>query len=512
CAVDIRGNYIHDNSATQGGGICLRGCSGSVAGNTIENNALNASPQLRAGGGIAVFSSDGLTLAGNTVTGNILATEGAGIYVENSTGVVVAGGLVNGNSASFSGGGIAVKGSEAVIDGVELESNSSGAIGGAISATATSDVTVKNSKVISNTALIGGGLYAASGESYVRHSLFARNTGTSSSGALVISGVVSGDVTGNTIFGNSSPSAGGMLFGSSPIGVYNNIVANTTGTGITASGAAPSLSYNLAWNNSGGDYSGCAPGTGSLSADPLFVDPLTDDYHVALQSPAIDAGIPGPLFEDPDGSRGDIGMFGWHDAVMAQPSYPKNLHAALEGGDARLTWNRNPELDVVSYVVYGALNEDFVPSLANFVTLVASTDTTVILDPPADSLYYRISAVDTDGYAGGFSDPAFFSTATSIPHEPARYEFTLHQNVPNPFNPSTRITYELPARAAVTLRVYDVDGRLVRTIVDSVHGPGSFSAEWNGWNDRGQPVASGVYFYRLTADSRVETRKMVFLK
>jgi hypothetical protein len=84
CAVDIRNNYIHDNTATQGGGICLRGCSGSVSGNTIEHNSLNASPQLRAGGGMAVFESSDLTFAGNAVTGNTLSSEGAGIYVENS--------------------------------------------------------------------------------------------------------------------------------------------------------------------------------------------------------------------------------------------------------------------------------------------------------------------------------------------------------------------------------------------------------------------------------------------
>jgi hypothetical protein len=205
-------------------------------------------------------------------------------------------------------------------------------------------------------------------------------------------------------------------------------------------------------------------------------------------------------------------MYGWHDLVMAQPSYPKNLQASLESGDARLRWNRNPEADVASYAVYGALNENFVPSPANFITLVAATDSTVVLDPPADSLYYRISAIDADGYAGGYSLPAFFSTATSVGHEPARYEFALYQNVPNPFNPSTRISYDLPARSPVMLRVYDVDGRLVRKMVDAVQGPGAFSADWNGQNDQGHPVASGVYFYRLDAGPRVETRKMVFLK
>jgi len=329
---------------------------------------------------------------------------------------------------------------------------------------------------------------------------------------MVISSVGSGDVTGNTLDSNMSAGAGGILIGSSAIGVYNNIVANTTGTGILSSGASPALSYNLVWNNSGGDYTGCVPGVGSLSGDPLFIDPQTNDYHLGLHSPAIDAGIPGPLFDDPDESRGDMGIYGSHAFVMDYPVYPKNLHASLDAGLARLTWNKNPEPNIANYAVYGDIAEDFVPSEANFVTLVAATDSTVALDPPADSLYYRISAIDADGYAGGYSLPTFFSTATGVDDGPARYVFALHQNVPNPFNPSTRISYDLPARSPVTLRVYDVDGRLVRKMVDAVQGPGAFSADWNGQNDQGHPLASGVYFYRLDAGPRVETRKMVFLK
>ena len=512
CAVDIRDNYIHNNAATQGGGVCLRECSGIVAGNTISSNSLNASIQLRAGGGIAVFGSTDLNLFGNTVTGNTQVTEGGGVYVEGSAGVTIAGGAIGGNAASFSGGGAALKNTTVVIDGVEFDGNTSGALGGALTSTETSDATVKNSSFLSNTALIGGAVYAGGGDFFARHSLFVGNNGSNSGGAMLISGVESGDVTGNTLDSNMSAGAGGIFIGSPTLGVYNNIVVNTTGTGIVASGAPPAVSYNLMWNNSGGNYSGCVPGEGSLSGDPIFIDPQNHDYHLGLHSPAIDAGIPGPLFEDPDGSRGDMGIYGSHIFVMDHPVYPKNLHASLEGGDARLSWNRNPEPDIAGYAVYGDMTEEFVPSPANFITLVAGTDSTVVVDPPADSLYYRVSAIDTDGYASGYSLPAFFTTATGVDDGPARCEFALRQNVPNPFNPSTRISYDLATRSPVTLCVYDVDGRLVRRMVDVVQGPGSFSVEWEGRNDEGHAVASGVYFYRLQAGPRVETRKMVFLK
>ena len=90
--------------------------------------------------------------------------------------------------------------------------------------------------------------------------------------------------------------------------------------------------------------------------------------------------------------------------------------------------------------------------------------------------------------------------------------FTLGQNHPNPFNPSTRIRYQLPNREPVTLGIFDVQGRLIKKLVDTVEGPGSFEVEWDGRDTRGAPVASGIYFYRLSAGTRVDIKKMTILK
>jgi hypothetical protein len=92
------------------------------------------------------------------------------------------------------------------------------------------------------------------------------------------------------------------------------------------------------------------------------------------------------------------------------------------------------------------------------------------------------------------------------------YVYRLEPNFPNPFNPSTSIRYEVAASGRATLRVYDVSGRLVRTLVDRVHPAGVFEARWDGHNHAGQPVSSGVYFYQLKATGFEQTRKMVLLK
>jgi len=93
-----------------------------------------------------------------------------------------------------------------------------------------------------------------------------------------------------------------------------------------------------------------------------------------------------------------------------------------------------------------------------------------------------------------------------------RLAYGLDANVPNPFNPSTTIRYAVGGTGAVTLRVYDVAGHLVRTLVDAQRSPGTYEARWDGRDERGRGVASGVYFYRLRAGDFSQTRRMVLLK
>ena len=84
---------------------------------------------------------------------------------------------------------------------------------------------------------------------------------------------------------------------------------------------------------------------------------------------------------------------------------------------------------------------------------------------------------------------------------------------PNPFNPTTSIEYAVGERGFVTLRIYDVSGRVVRTLVSDTREPGKVHvAVWDGRDGRGRSVSSGVYFYRLETRNLVQTRKMVLLK
>jgi hypothetical protein len=103
------------------------------------------------------------------------------------------------------------------------------------------------------------------------------------------------------------------------------------------------------------------------------------------------------------------------------------------------------------------------------------------------------------------------TTTTAVPAE--RAVLALGQSYPNPSNPSTHIEFSVPAAAKVQLRLYDVRGALVATLVDRQVAAGAHTVEWSGRADNGNPVPSGVYFYRLTVPNEaVLTRKLVLLK
>jgi hypothetical protein len=107
-----------------------------------------------------------------------------------------------------------------------------------------------------------------------------------------------------------------------------------------------------------------------------------------------------------------------------------------------------------------------------------------------------------------------FGTATGItqPIELVPSSFTLGNNYPNPFNPSTTIQYSVSTTGHVRLRVFDVSGREVASLVNAVQSPGNYVVSWHGTDDAGRALASGAYFYTLEGLGHQITRRMVLLK
>ncbi len=92
------------------------------------------------------------------------------------------------------------------------------------------------------------------------------------------------------------------------------------------------------------------------------------------------------------------------------------------------------------------------------------------------------------------------------------HKFELAQNYPNPFNPTTTIEYSVPRHSPVKVEIFNVLGERVRQLVNERKAAGTYRIDWSGTDDAGRPVATGVYFYRFSADNQVQTRKMLLLK
>ena len=90
--------------------------------------------------------------------------------------------------------------------------------------------------------------------------------------------------------------------------------------------------------------------------------------------------------------------------------------------------------------------------------------------------------------------------------------YTLYQNYPNPFNPVTTLSYDLPEEGHITLSIFDLMGREILQLVNSVQDEGQKSVQWDATNSFGEPVSAGIYIYKIQAGEWNQTKKMVLLK
>ena len=95
-------------------------------------------------------------------------------------------------------------------------------------------------------------------------------------------------------------------------------------------------------------------------------------------------------------------------------------------------------------------------------------------------------------------------------------DFALAQNYPNPFNPTTKIQFDIPASVSgateVKLQVFNLLGEVIRTLVDEQRTPGRYTVEWDAKDNKGRPVSTGIYIYRIKAGEFTQTNRMVLLK
>jgi hypothetical protein len=514
------GNASGEGEDANGGAIYCSSSSPTISHNTISGNStFFYYPHYAAGGGIYCYNSNP-TICNNTISANS-ALNGGAIYCEyNSnpnisdnnlsvnTAFTMGGGIccsesnpiINGNTISRnsvtggddgSGGGICCLNSNPIISGNIISLNSAtvggeGVGGGICCINSNSIITGNNFS--GNSSNFGGGIFCDDSNAIISGNMISGNITTEGGGGGVSCAGGSPAITGNTISGNSAFYGGGICcqYLSSPIISGNIIIRNSAsspfyyeeGGGVYCNNSSPTISCNTISGNSASDWGGgiyCDNSSPTLVNCILWGNSLQQIYQdstsnlQAIYSDIQDTLWPGmgninldPLFVDPENNdyhlQSTVGSF--HGGSWL----PDSLYShCIDAGDPGSPFALEPMPNG------GRINMGFEGN-----TLEASLST---------------------------------SSAVPLPIAELPKEFHLYAPYPNPFNPSTEITYNLSNAGHVSLCVFDLLGRKVAILVNGFANAGSHRVTFDGSH-----LPSGIYFAHLQAGDHSESCKMVLLK
>jgi len=180
-----------------------------------------------------------------------------------------------------------------------------------------------------------------------------------------------------------------------------------------------------------------------------------------------------------------------------------------------LKWNVACEINHAGYNVYRSESEhgEFVKINAALIVSEAEKNHYEFLDAGTQGeFYYLLEDVSLAGKSL-FHGPISVLSVTNVAETAdALTAYALSANYPNPFNPTTTISYSLPEKSEMILSIYDTQGKQVKTLVTGFQPAGTYTVTWDGTNDAGEAMPSAIYLYRMTAGSFVKIERMTLLK
>jgi predicted outer membrane repeat protein len=419
---------------------------------------------VRCSGADATAILDGFIVTGGYGDG----TYGGGILISVSD-PTLAHMVISDNFASSGGGGVRSSGGNPNFIDVEFTGNETGSDGGGLyigGGTPTLTNVVFENNVSGRN---GGGIYNQGISIRLENVAFVGNVADDNGGAMYSSGPSSGPLPMiNVVFMGNSANYGGALYNYHNVPVITNAsftgnLATYTGGGMTNTGGADAILTNIVmW----GDEAG--------SED--------DEIHNNSSTPVI--------------SHSDI--VGCHGSGA-------EWNASF-GSDAGGNFESDPEFK-------DGDDPDMPLTVWSFSPLIDTGDNAAVpaevtVDIAGQPRVYNGGTVDI----GAYEHQGYPTGVDSNPETPNPRTTRLYRSVPNPFNPSTEIRFELQSQGAAKLAIYDLSGRLVRTLVDETLAAGPHSVTWNGRDSAGRAMPSGSYLMRLETVTGMETMKMTLVQ
>ncbi len=286
-----------------------------------------------------------------------------------------------------------------------------------------------------------------------------------------------------------------------------------------------------AWNSSGELLFSPPRITGSIESSPILVNFDRDNYLEIVVTSRVMVGV-GELLSTPGTWEGQLSVVDNNGDLIdskAVASWIEDvgpLASAVAIGDTAVIIVGAPDTEIhaqafgfpldlhggiISSPAAGDIDDD------GWVELLAATNTDSVYCFELSSSHYSPTDLWWPMFRRGPNRTGSYGYEPRTDVEEVKKETvpavsSLRSIYPNPFNPVTKITFDLSSRASVNLSIYDVTGRRVCVLVDRVMNAGSHEVIWRGLTDNGLPAASGIYFCRLVAGDVVETKKMVLLR
>lgn len=508
--LDTKGKRVTVQSYSTNASACIIDCQGS-----------SGSPHR----GFYIRKGEGSgTLIKNMKIINGWANYGAGINIFGCS-PTIQGCILSGNHATIDGGGIMAQQSGSTVVGCTFTSNSADDAGGGM-LNHTCAPTITGCTFQSNTSPYGAGIYNYEASPTLTNCTIRWNEASNSGGGMHSAGTGSNPVLHGCVFDENYGGNGGGIYQRQGADAYLNdcdFFVNYTGTSGRGGGIY----------NTGGIISAmrCRFGANEAGLDGGGI------YSTVNSSATIDSCL---FTRNASGSGGGaIYVYNYDLSVISNCTFVAN---DAPNGGALWTW-LSCATEVQHCIFWG--------NRATTAGIDIGINNNCSLEIHCSDVEHGQGGV----YVGGGSalewsennfsaDPMFCTQTvdgfflhelspcapansggcdlvgarpvgcgqTDVEDLPVPAANRLHQSYPNPFNPATRIAFDVAAAGPVSLRIYDVSGRLVRTLVDHQLPAGRHDAIWDGTDNSGSKVASGAYFCRMTAGNFSETRKMVLLR